>query len=177
MTAPSSVWLTEEMHWGERRVRLSAGPADAVSIARLWGKSAHAVVFSGRSVLLVREAGGDWHFPGGRTDAGETLEQALAREMMEEAGATLAPYPLLFAAVRVEFLDGPLPGADGDPHTAYYVAEMETLTLEYAGDPALAEQQIAERRLVPLEDALALLRPFNRRLLKEALAWRQRSPV
>jgi len=50
---------------------------------------------------------------------------------------------------------------------------LDTLTPEYAGDPACAEQQITERRLVPLEDALALLRPLNRRLLKEALAWRQ----
>ncbi len=177
MTTPSAVWLTEEMHWGERRVRLSAGPADAASLARVWGKSAHAVVFTGRSVLLVREAGGDWHFPGGRTDPGETLEQALAREMMEEAGATLVSHPLLFAAVRVEFPDGPPPGADGDPHTVYYIAELAALTPEYAGDPALAEQQIAERCLVPLEDAAALLRPFDRRLLKEALAWRQRSPA
>ena len=84
---------------------------------------------------------------------------------------------LLFAAVRIEFLDGPPPGPKGDPHTAYYVAELETMTPEYAGDPTLAEQQIAERRLVPIKEAATLLRPFNRRLLKEALGWRQRSQV
>lgn len=177
MTVSRPIWLKEEMRWGRRRVRLSAGPADAVSVARLWGKSAHAVVFSGDSVLLVREAGGDWHFPGGRTDVGETLGQALAREMGEEAGATLGPDPRIFAAVRVEFLEGPPPGPEGDPHTIYYVAELESMTPEYLGDPALAEQQIAERRLVPIEDAPSLLRSFNGRLLKEALAWRPHAPV
>ena len=174
MTGLGTIWLEEETRWGDRRVRLSAGPSDADRIALVRGKSAHAVVFAGRSVLLVRAQNGDWHFPGGRTDPGETLDQALTREMVEEAGATLRPDPQLFAAVRVNFPEKPR-GPQGDPHTAYYVAELDTLTPEYAGDPALAEQQIAERLLVPLEDALALLRPLNRRLLKEALAWRQRS--
>ncbi len=174
MTGLATIWLEEETRWDDRRVRLSAGPSDAAWIAGVWGKSAHAVVFKGRSVLLVREADGEWHFPGGRTDPGETLHQALTRELIEEAGATLRPDPQLFAAVRVNFPEEPR-GPQGDPHTAYYVAELDTLTPEYAGDPALAEQQIAERLLVPLEDALALLRPLNRRLLKEALAWRQRS--
>lgn len=155
MTVSRSIWLKEEMRWGRQRVRLSAGPADAALAAQLWGKSAHAVVFSGDSVLLMREAGDDWHFPGGRTDTGETLGQALAREMGEEAGATLGP----------------------DPHTIYYVAELESMTPEYLGDPTLAEQQIAERRLVPIEDAPGLLRSFNGRLLKEALAWRPHAPV
>lgn len=36
-------------------------------------------------VLLVKEEGGSWSLPGGGMDHGETPEQALAREMVEEA--------------------------------------------------------------------------------------------
>jgi ADP-ribose pyrophosphatase YjhB (NUDIX family) len=36
-------------------------------------------------VLLVKEEGGSWSLPGGGMDHGETPEQALAREMIEEA--------------------------------------------------------------------------------------------
>lgn len=42
----------------------------------------------GRRVLLIQEAGDDalWSIPGGRVEEGETLEQAVKRETLEEAG-------------------------------------------------------------------------------------------
>ncbi len=39
-------------------------------------------------VLLVKEKGGNWSLPGGGMDHGETVEQALAREMFEEVLVT-----------------------------------------------------------------------------------------
>jgi 8-oxo-dGTP diphosphatase len=49
-----------------------------------------AVIFRGRELLMVYSANvGDYKFPGGGVDMGETHEQALARELLEECGASL----------------------------------------------------------------------------------------
>jgi 8-oxo-dGTP diphosphatase len=39
-------------------------------------------------VLLVYSPRGDWEFPGGQVEEGETLTQALQREILEETGVT-----------------------------------------------------------------------------------------
>ncbi len=41
--------------------------------------------------LTLRSHGGQWALPGGRCDAGETVEQAALRELDEELGVRLAP--------------------------------------------------------------------------------------
>jgi 8-oxo-dGTP diphosphatase len=52
-------------------------------------------VFDGDCVLLVRRAkaplAGEWSLPGGAVELGETLEEAIVREVAEETGLRVVP--------------------------------------------------------------------------------------
>src|SRR6185436_5873841 len=67
------------------------------------------IVNSKGEILLLREAetyadgtnAGKYHMPGGRLEKGETYEEGLAREIMEETGLKAEPlYPLNIAEWR-----------------------------------------------------------------------------
>jgi ADP-ribose pyrophosphatase YjhB (NUDIX family) len=62
-----------------------------------------AVVEDGRILLLNQDTGTgrSWSLPGGKLEAGETLAEALVREMKEETGLDVEPGRLLYVCDHV----------------------------------------------------------------------------
>jgi 8-oxo-dGTP diphosphatase len=64
-----------------------------------------AVVLDARRVLLVKRAHeplkGQWSLPGGRVELGETLQQAVAREVQEETGLDVDVGPIVDVLDRI----------------------------------------------------------------------------
>lgn len=58
--------------------------------------AARGIVWRGRDLLLIHTDAGDYKFPGGGVEPGETLEIALSREMLEETGRALQGSPQLW---------------------------------------------------------------------------------
>lgn len=99
------------------------------------------------SVLLARRSPhrkaypGLWSFPGGHVDAGETLEQALIRELREE----VAVVPLAYRVVaRI---------ADpGVPCVAYHMFAVSA----WEGRPRIIDEEHTDLRWFTLDEAEAL---------------------
>lgn len=114
------------------------------------------VVDARRRVLLVRHSyTPGWSFPGGGVRSGETLREALARELREETGIALDTAPRLhgvFANFRI------LPG----DHVAVFVAER----WHRESEPGFGIE-ITERRFFPLDALPDSVTPGTRRRLDE----------
>jgi ADP-ribose pyrophosphatase YjhB (NUDIX family) len=86
-----------------------------VSIAPRWLKQSYptpkvdvrGVVFRDGRILLVRElTDGRWALPGGWADVGESLAEAVVREVREESGYTTRAVKLLAVANLGRYQDG-----------------------------------------------------------------------
>jgi 8-oxo-dGTP diphosphatase len=64
-----------------------------------------AVVIDGTKVLLVRRGNeplkGEWSLPGGAVELGETLQQGVVREVLEEAGLVVVPAGIVEVLDRI----------------------------------------------------------------------------
>lgn len=128
-----------------------------------------AIVCHQEKILLVlrgREpARGQWAIPGGKVQPGESLQAAVAREILEETGVMIRPAEL---ACRFEFIEH---DDDGTLRFHYVVLDFfaDYLSGEpRAGDDAAAARWVdfAELEGLPLNPATreALMRLFPQRL-------------
>lgn len=99
---------------------MSVKPRPVVSVG--------AVVWRGEDVLLIRRARapfeGQWSIPGGKVEFGETLEDALMREVREETGVEIAltgligVYQSIEAQTHFVMVDWCADWISGEPHAA-----------------------------------------------------------
>ncbi|KAB8186921.1 NUDIX domain-containing protein [Nonomuraea phyllanthi] len=127
-----------------------------------------AVILDGDRVLTVRKGPDDpfqpgrWELPGGRMRAGESPDDALAREVWEEVGLKVIPgRPLAVWSWRL-----------GDGPDAPTVVAVARLCATAAGStPRVVAAEIDRAAWVPVGDVLTLdLIPSARGPITEALA-------
>ena len=129
------------------------------------------VVVSDRHVLLIRRGKqpllGRWSIPGGTVESGETLEQALIREMAEETGLEVEPLELLTVFDWIE--------REGDRVVFHYViadylcrcvsgtarAGSDALEVRWVGPEELEQLDLTAKALEVVQEA------FRRELASE----------
>ena len=101
-------------------------------------------------ILLVRRgrgpAAGEWSVPGGRVEAGETLHEAVVREMAEETGLEVVVERFLGWVERI----GPAGGEAGPEH--HFVILDFVVDVLDPGRPPVAGDDAAEVAWVPLHE-------------------------
>ena len=113
-----------------------------------------AVVFKGGKVLLVRRgqepALGSWSLPGGLVELGETLADAIRRELAEETGLTVTLLGIAAVAERVF--------RDPDGRIAYHYVLVDFLC-DYLGGDLTAGSDITAARFVELRELTGFVLP------------------
>ncbi|WP_229143866.1 Nudix family hydrolase [Alcanivorax sp. 1008] len=119
----------------------------------------------GRVLLAQRPAhkhqGGRWEFPGGKVEAGEALDHALARELDEELGLTATDFQPFMTVdhrypelqVRLHFREvkkfqGLAHGREGQPVNWFTVEQMRALEFPAANRPVVKALQLSDTLLV-----------------------------
>jgi len=106
-----------------------------------------AVVVSDGRVVLVRRRqpplAGEWSLPGGTVELGETLEQALVREVFEETGLRVRVGPVVEVLDRIEH--------DAKGRVQYHYALVDYLCWHHKG-ALVAGSDVGEVALVHPHD-------------------------
>ena len=96
--------ITNIVVWKGSKYRRSWIPSEEVS-KFIPFKQIYGIVFNDKSeVLVISEEPGKWQIPGGTPEYGETSEQTITREFIEEADVTLKNIKFI-GAQKIEYFD------------------------------------------------------------------------
>ena len=121
-----------------------------------------AVVIDGTKVLLVRRGNeplkGEWSLPGGAVELGETLQQGVVREVLEETGLVVVPAGIVDVLDRITQEEVVQDGASGRVRYHYvlidFVCRVTGGPLREGSDADevrwVAREELAEYRLAPV---------------------------
>jgi len=124
-------------------------------------RAVRAVVRDGGRILMIHSLkAGDYKFPGGGVEAGESESQALARELEEEAGRVCAGEPLLIGRVVERSR-----AMDADYDLFVMLSEYYTVAVTDERLPQRLERYEATLGFTPVWIEPALAREANARLL------------
>ena len=121
------------------------------------------VVYQGRALLVQRgraPARGAWVIPGGGVELGETVDVAVAREVREECGITIAVGDLATVVSRID--------RDAAGRVRFHYVIIDYFASYVSGD-LVAGSDAAGARWVPMDDLPAYqLSEESLRLFREA---------
>ena len=132
-----------------------------------------AVILDSDRVLLVKRGHeplkGEWSLPGGSVELGESLEQALAREVLEETGLQITVGPIVEIFERIER------SADGRVEYHFVIADYACMpsggTLVHGSDAddarwvlvgELADYRVTKKATSVINKAVEMMRVATR---------------